>query len=236
MFDRAIIDTDNFMDLSMSGKALYFLLGMEADDEGFVSSRKVMRVHGGNLDDLKVLIAKKFVIPFESGVVVITDWKKNNWLDTRRIRPTEYEKEKKMLVLTESKQYALSNGLATAQPVERSRVERSREEIAALAAKPSKNPLDDETTQSLAEFVTACRSSSRRYINLVGEYADELQLEHSTKGQWQSFLTRNLRPARLLAPYTDEQIEWAMQELNSARGDYLTKWTLETLLKYLEKK
>lgn len=78
MFDRAIIDTDRFMDLSMSSKALYFLLGMEADDEGFVSYKKVMRAHGGNEDDIKVLTAKGFLIQFESGVVVITDWHKNN--------------------------------------------------------------------------------------------------------------------------------------------------------------
>jgi hypothetical protein len=81
MFDRAIIDTDKFMDMSMSTKALYFLLGMEADDEGFVSYKKVMRIHGGNEDDIKVLVAKNFLIKFESGVVVITDWNKNNWLD-----------------------------------------------------------------------------------------------------------------------------------------------------------
>ena len=115
MFDRAIIDTDKFMDLSMSAKALYFLMGMEADDEGFVSPRKVLRIHGGNDDDIRILVAKNFVIPFESGVVVITDWNKNNWLDSRRIKATEYQKEKKLLTLLDDKTYAKVDGLAPAK-------------------------------------------------------------------------------------------------------------------------
>ena len=127
MFDKAIIDTDRFMDLSMSSKALYFLLGMEADDEGFVSYKKVMRIHGGNEDDIKVLVAKNFIIMFKSGVVVITDWQKNNWLDTRRIKPTEYTTEKKLLTVTSQKTYSLSGCLADASPEER-RVEESRGE------------------------------------------------------------------------------------------------------------
>ena len=125
MFDRAIIDTDRFMDLSMSSKALYFLLGMEADDEGFVSYKKVMRIHGGNEDDIKVLLAKEFLIGFPSGVVVITDWNTNNWLDTRRIRPTEYQKEKESLLLTDNNKYVLSKCLAS---IEESSIEEKRRE------------------------------------------------------------------------------------------------------------
>lgn len=127
MFDKAIIDTEKFMDLSMSSKALYFLMGMEADDEGFVSPRKVLRIHGGNEDDIKILIVKKFLIPFDSGVVVITDWNKNNWLDSRRIKPTEYQTERKQIMLTEQGEYSLSNGLAIASP-EESSIEESRGE------------------------------------------------------------------------------------------------------------
>ena len=98
MFDRAIIDTDKFMDLSMTAKSMYFLLGMEADDEGFVSYKKVLRIHGGNEDDVKLLVAKNFLISFPSGVVVITDWNSNNYLDKNRIRQTEYQTEKNLLI------------------------------------------------------------------------------------------------------------------------------------------
>jgi hypothetical protein len=97
MFDHSIIETDAFMDMPMASKALYFLLGMEADDEGFVSPKRVMRIYGGNDDDLKILIAKEFIISFKSGVVVITDWTLNNYLDKNRISPTVYQAEKKQL-------------------------------------------------------------------------------------------------------------------------------------------
>lgn len=107
MFDKAIIDTDKFMDLPVSAKAMYFLLGMDADDEGFVSSRKILRVHGGNEDDIKVLSAKGFVIHFKGGVVVITDWMKNNYLDKNRIRKTEHQKEKAQLAINNGS-YTLS--------------------------------------------------------------------------------------------------------------------------------
>lgn len=129
MFDKAIIDTDKFMDLSMSSKALYFLLGMEADDEGFVSYKKVMRIHGGNDDDIKILLAKNFLIGFNSGVVVITDWNKNNWLDSRRIKPTEYQKEKKLLEITNDR-YVLSKCLTSIEEssIEENRIEQSRVE------------------------------------------------------------------------------------------------------------
>lgn len=153
MFDRAIIDTDKFMDLSMSSKALYFLLGMEADDEGFVSFKKVMRIHGGNEDDIKILVAKSFLIMFESGVVVITDWNTNNWLDSRRTRPTEYQKEKRLLELTESNKYVLSNRLDSIEEyrIEQKSIEEniSDEESSQKSSKKSKskiahNPLGSE--------------------------------------------------------------------------------------------
>lgn len=97
MFDKEVINTDGFLDLPMEAKALYFLLGMEADDEGFINPKKVIRLYGGTEDSIKILILKGFIIPFESGVVVITDWKRNNWLDKRRIKETIYLDEKSMI-------------------------------------------------------------------------------------------------------------------------------------------
>ncbi len=132
MFDKAIVDTDSFMDLPMSAKALYFLLGMEADDEGFVSYKKVIRIHGGNNDDIKVLITKKFLISFQSGVVVITDWQKNNYLDKNRLKKTEYVEEKQQLTTVNGK-YLINTGVKhplnkCLTSIEESRVEESRRE------------------------------------------------------------------------------------------------------------
>lgn len=123
MFDRAITETEKFLDMPMSSKGLYFLLGMAADDEGFVSAKTVMRVHGAPDDDLNILLAKGFCIRCPSGVIVITHWRKNNWLDSRRIRKTEYTEDKKSIGLTTTGDYVLSLGLAR---IEESKVVENR--------------------------------------------------------------------------------------------------------------
>lgn len=97
MFDYEIINQDSFLDLSMESKAIYFLLGMEADDEGFVAPKKILRLHGGNEKNLNELITKGFLISFNTGVVAITDWHRNNYLDKSRVKATIYQDEKSVL-------------------------------------------------------------------------------------------------------------------------------------------
>jgi len=127
MFDKSIIETDEFMDMSMTTKALYFLLGMEADDEGFVSPKRVMRIYGGSEDDLKILIAKNYCIAFQSGVVVITNWHENNYLDKKRVKATRYQTEKKLLALEKGKYKMLNNGLTDVkQMLRENRIEENR--------------------------------------------------------------------------------------------------------------
>lgn len=118
MFDLEIINQDSFLDLPMESKAIYFLLGMEADDEGFVAPKKVLRLYGGTEDSLKILIAKNFIIPFSTGVIVITDWKRNNWLDSRRIKNTIYQEEKTQITYNPvSEKYEFNGCLANAKPM-----------------------------------------------------------------------------------------------------------------------
>ena len=116
MFDKAIIEQDGFFDLPMEAKALYFLLGMEADDEGFINPRKVLRLYGGNDDSVKILAAKGFIIPFESGVIVITDWKRNNYIDKKRMKPTIYQQEKAQITYDEvSEKYVFNKCLTNVE-------------------------------------------------------------------------------------------------------------------------
>ena len=98
MFSLAVVDTDKFLDMSSSAQALYFHLGMHGDDDGFVSSpKKIARTAGCNDDDLRLLAAKGFVIPFDSGVIVITDWNINNTLKmTAIMKPFIKRKRKKL--------------------------------------------------------------------------------------------------------------------------------------------
>jgi len=93
------------------------MAGMQADDRGFFQPRKLQREFGFSDDDFKILIAKSYFILFESGVMVVTDWNKNNWLDNRRITETEYVEELKLLKLVNSKYELENNCLADAKPM-----------------------------------------------------------------------------------------------------------------------
>lgn len=89
MFSPQVTGSDRFLDMPVSAQALYFQLGMNADDDGFIgSARRVMRMIGSNEDDLKILIAKGFVIEFDSGIMVIRHWKVNNLVRRDWYRPS----------------------------------------------------------------------------------------------------------------------------------------------------
>ena len=108
MFDLEVVDTDLFLEMPQSTQNLYFHLGMRADDDGFVSNpKKIIRTIGANEDDLKILFTKQFIIPFESGVVVIRHWKLNNYLRKDRHTETIYKEEKRKLIEDENGVYNL---------------------------------------------------------------------------------------------------------------------------------
>lgn len=98
MFSLKIIDTDLFLDMPVSSQLLYFQLSMRADDDGFVSSpQKIIKMVNCSSDDLKILAAKNFIIPFESGVCVIIHWRIHNYIQKDRYQETLYDQEKSFL-------------------------------------------------------------------------------------------------------------------------------------------
>lgn len=108
MFARTIIDSDAFLDMPLSTQSLYFHLSMRADDDGFINNpKKIQRMIGASEDDLKLLIAKNFIIPFENGIVVIKHWKIHNYIRVDRYKETVYQEQKEMLVEKENKAYSL---------------------------------------------------------------------------------------------------------------------------------
>lgn len=108
MFSKKITDTDTFLDMPLSAQALYFHLNMHADDDGFVSNAKtIKRMIGSNDDDLKLLLAKQFIFAFESGVVVIKDWKIHNYIRKDTYNTTIYGNEKEQLSQDENGSYTL---------------------------------------------------------------------------------------------------------------------------------
>jgi len=108
MFAKTIIDSDAFLDMPLSTQSLYFHLSMRADDDGFINNpKKIQRMVGASDDDLKLLVAKRFIIPFESGIVVIKHWKIHNYIRADRYKATAYQEEKSQLLLKENNAYSL---------------------------------------------------------------------------------------------------------------------------------
>lgn len=106
MFSLKIVDSDLFLDMPLSSQCLYFHLSMRADDDGFVNNpKKIIKIIGANEDDLKILIAKGFVIVFDQGIIVITHWKINNYIRKDRYKPTMYIEQKQQLYQTENGAY-----------------------------------------------------------------------------------------------------------------------------------
>lgn len=108
MFAKTIIDSDAFLDMPLSTQALYFHLSMRADDDGFINNpKKIQRMIGCADDDLKMLVAKRFIIPFESGIVVIKHWKIHNYIRGDRKKATAYPEEMALLTEKENGAYSL---------------------------------------------------------------------------------------------------------------------------------
>lgn len=98
MFAKTIIDSDAFLDMPLSAQALYFHLSMRADDDGFVNNpKKIQRMVGASDDDCKLLVIKRFILTFDSGVIVIKHWKIHNYIQKDRYKETIYLKEKASL-------------------------------------------------------------------------------------------------------------------------------------------
>ena len=106
MFAKTIIDSDAFLDMPLSAQALYFHLSMRADDDGFINNpKKIQRMIGASDDDCRLLVMKRFIINFESGVIVIKHWKIHNYIRNDRYKPTVYTSEKAMLTSKENGAY-----------------------------------------------------------------------------------------------------------------------------------
>ncbi|HCD5065390.1 TPA: replisome organizer [Enterococcus faecium] len=109
MFAKTIIDSDAFLDMPLSTQALYFHLSMRADDDGFINNpKKIQRMVGCGDDDLKLLMAKRFILVFESGVIVIKHWKIHNYIRNDRYKPTLYQDEKALLADKDNKAYTFA--------------------------------------------------------------------------------------------------------------------------------
>ena len=210
MFAKTIIDSDAFLDMPTSARLLYYDLGMRADDDGFVNSpKKIMRMIGASEDDFKILATKKFIIPFESGIVVIKHWKIHNYIAKDRYTETKYKEEKALLQLDENNSYT-----TCIQPVYNpsTQVRLGKDSI-------DKDSIDNNIPASDSESSASAKANKHKY----GEYQnvllkdEELQKLQKEYENWQE-----------LIKYLDEYIEMKGYK---AKSHYLCikKWVVEAV-------
>ena len=181
MFAKTIIDSDKFLDMPLSTQALYFHLSMRADDEGFISNpKKIMRMIGSDEDSMRLLIAKQFIIPFDSGIVVIKHWKIHNYIQSDRFKETICTNERKQLGYAENREYVKLD-TECIQDVSNSETQYSIDKISIdkiSIDKPQKHKhgeykhvllTDDEYSRLKDEYGPA---TADQYIKTVDEYCE----------------------------------------------------------------
>ncbi|CND69329.1 TPA: DnaD domain protein [Streptococcus agalactiae] len=127
MFSNIITDTDRFLDMPASSQNLYFHLNMHADDDGFVDSpKRIMRNVGAGNDDMNVLLSKKFVLNFDSGLILIKDWKIHNVIRKDMYKPTVYTEEKSQIIVDDTKSYQFRNEYVPQNRLDKNRLDKNR--------------------------------------------------------------------------------------------------------------
>lgn len=217
MFAKTIIDSDAFLDMPTSARLLYYDLGMRADDDGFVNSpKKIIRMTGASDDDLSVLIAKKFIIPFENGVVVIKHWRIHNYIRKDTYNETTYKEEKAMLILDENKSYKIVEDNCIQSVDEPStQVRLGKDSI-------GKDSIDNNIPASEDESSTASAKASK---HKYGEYKNVLLKDEELQK-----LKRDYKNWEELIKYLDEYIEMKGYK---AKSHYLCikKWVVDAVNK-----
>lgn len=231
MFSPKIVASDAFLDMPTSSRELYFQLGMYADDDGFVNPKRIVRMIGASEDDLKVLVAKRFVIPFENGVVVIKHWAINNLIRKDFYRETSYLEQKKMLVVKE-------NGAYT---------EAGNKMLTISSPSIGKDRIGKDTTEKSVEKEE--KLINRKNIEEVIHYFYELKgWKYKSTPAQQNLFRRYLRPAKELLELCEGSLteskecikklaDWAIsRELDWSIETVFKKWYELDFLKPKEKK
>lgn len=229
MFDRTIVRTDAFIEMPSSTQNLYFHLGMESDDEGFVSPKMIMRSINSSEDDLKLLIAKHFVIPFESGAIVITHFNQNNYLS--RKQPTKFTYEKGLLVLTETGSYELNICSTNVLLEEKKRREERRKEVSA--------PQADAAPFVLEEKLESMESKPGSHLDVIASFIREKNLKPQSSAELTALIKRHARMAAQLTAFMEptdypmRRVFKAMEKCSEEGKRLNYDWSLETVLKKL---
>ena len=184
MFSKTIIDSDVFLDMPLSSQALYFHLAMRADDEGFVNNpKKIQKMIGASDDDLRILAGKRYILTFESGIIVIKHWKIHNYIQNDRFKPTTYLEEKAQLRLDEKKSYieCIQNGYKVDTQVS---IELGKDSIEVSKKESNKQEdyLSDTHTHERMSYdeIFECFGVDSTLKNVFGKFIQHCQLNGKT--------------------------------------------------------
>lgn len=228
MFSKKITETDKFLEMPLSSQALYFHLSMGADDEGFIDRAKtIQRTIGASDDDMKLLIAKGFLIPFKSGVVVIRHWRIHNYIQADRFQSTIHQKEKKQLEYDSSKTAQLKpldecihnvSKMDTQVRLDKDRLELDKSNIYCMVSNETQTASENEEE----ELSLAAKTK---------EILEYLNSKLNTKYKSTSQKTQSLVRARLREGYTVDDFEKVIdikcdEWLSTSMSKYLRPETL----------
>lgn len=172
MISNQIVDSDDFLDMPLSTQALYFHLLLRADDEGFTNGvKKIMRMIKASDDELKVLIGKRFVIMFESGVLVIKHWLIHNTIRKDRLIPTVHQEEKEQLTIKDNEAYTerLEQPSVTCQPkvgigLDKIRLDKSSKNIVEQSPTVPYQKIITYLNQKIGTHYKATSQTTQRHI------------------------------------------------------------------------
>ncbi len=229
MFSKQITNSDAFTDMPVSSQLLYFHLNMEADDDGFVSNpKRIMRMLNVGDDDIKILLAKRFLLSFESGVVVIKHWLLHNAVRKDMYQETQYLDEKKRLKVKDNKAYTEVRNESVTVPLHRLDQVRLDQVRIDKIAETSSAPF------SLEEKLKDMEKIENSYLDIIATFIREKPVKVENSRQLSAVISRYCRVAKKLAgAYSNKQIFDTAEKIKN--GDLKIDWTLETLWKQLTK-
>lgn len=207
MFSLDVVDTDKFLNMPPSTQALYYNLGVRADDDGFVSSpRKIASMSNCGTDDLNILVSKGYLIPFDSGVVVITDWNVNNYIQKDRYTPTRYQEEKAQLIKKDSMYTKCVQDvcvLDTQDSIDKSSIDKGNDSIQKLQNEAIEKLQNEDfrpfNFRALENDTTINNNTNNNNIYIIVEYLNE---KAGTHYKASTAKTKSLINARLKEGFT----------------------------------
>ena len=230
MFSPQIVDSDAFLDMSASAQSLYFHLGMRADDDGFVGNpKKILRMVGGNDDDLKLLLAKRFILTFQSGVIVIKHWRINNLIRKDWYKGTIYIEEKNQLKIKDNGSYTelVNENVPKLVQVRPRRLGKVRlgKVIESVPAGTLAQPFNWDS------YLKAMEDDKREGVQLIAYFFRERKISFGSKEQAQEAIIRHAKAANNVIKFPKEKVLAAFEKCKDKHSD--VDWSLETVLKKL---